>query len=148
MTIYVDQSGKIEDTARPTILAFSNSKKGTLIFASKHKKLIQAMYRKENRPKVFILQVFSALLFILINKFSLKSKIFVDREYFGREYVILGYLNILCKKSKVKLPQVEFCLVGKSKNVHKLSNSAFRKRKADVIIDIEEVLALTDRLSR
>ena len=60
MKVEIDQSGKIENTNRPTVIGFSNSETGSLILPAKEKKLLNNYFKKCGRPRLFIFLVFSA----------------------------------------------------------------------------------------
>ena len=72
MKIYIDQSGKIEDTAKPTVLAFSNRTSGSIIIRAIEKRKLQNIYRKAGKPKTFIVQVFASMVYLLIKFHKLK----------------------------------------------------------------------------
>ncbi|MCX6810253.1 MAG: hypothetical protein NTY30_00740 [Candidatus Berkelbacteria bacterium] len=52
MKIEIDQSGKIEETGKPTVIAFSNGKSASIIISAKDKKLVQTVFRKIGQPKI------------------------------------------------------------------------------------------------
>jgi len=57
----IDQSGKIEQTNKVTIVAFSNDKSGSVMLSASDKRALQEIYRKAGKPRVFPTQVFAAL---------------------------------------------------------------------------------------
>lgn len=67
MTIYqIDQSGKVEDTKKLTIVAFANGKiKSLKISAVEKRKLIKAMRELDRPRKIFIFKIFAALIYLL-----------------------------------------------------------------------------------
>lgn len=65
MKIYIDQSGKIENTNQPTIVAFSNGDSGSVLVAAKDKKEIQKYCRLFHRGRIFVYKTFACLIFIL-----------------------------------------------------------------------------------
>jgi hypothetical protein len=145
MKVYIDQSGKIEQTGVPTVIAFSNGKKGSVIISAKNKKQLLEIYRSFQKSTVrYTLQVFSSLIFLLIKEFGLyKEVIFIDREYVGYEGEIKSYISQLVKKEKPKLSiDLHFCLIGKRNNAHQTAISALRKNRADFRINSREVLKL------
>ncbi|MDP2951104.1 MAG: hypothetical protein Q8N55_01840 [bacterium] len=48
MKIYIDQSGKIENTNKPTIIAFANGESGAILVGAKDKKKVQEYYKAFN----------------------------------------------------------------------------------------------------
>ena len=58
MKIEIDQSGKIENTNKNTIIAFSDSKFKSIFISAKEKREIQKFFRRIGKPKIFIYKVF------------------------------------------------------------------------------------------
>lgn len=65
MSYQIDQSGKIEQTSKVTVIALSNSKQASIILKAKDKRDLQGIFRQAGKPKVFTIQVFSALTYLL-----------------------------------------------------------------------------------
>ncbi len=61
MSFELDQSGKIEDTARATVIDFANDHHGAIKIAAAEKRFLLEVYRLLGKPKMFTLQVFLAL---------------------------------------------------------------------------------------
>jgi len=146
MTYQIDQSGKIEETAKPTVLAFSNNTQGSVIILAKDKKEIQKIYRQLNKPKMFTIQAFSALVYLLLEKHKISGKtITLDEEYKGQNSIIKSYvIQLAGKRNKIKTESgdVHFTGIGKKSNAHKLAIKCFRRKKADFTIKSEEIIAL------
>ncbi|KKQ66700.1 MAG: hypothetical protein US86_C0004G0018 [Candidatus Daviesbacteria bacterium GW2011_GWA2_38_24] len=142
----VDQSGKIEQTNKITIIAFSNGKHGSVKLKASDKRYLQDIYRQAGKSKSFTLQVFSALLYLLFEKFKLeKTMVFIDKEYPGHEPLIRSYLvQLASKRGKIELTpeDLRFGLVGKGSNAHGVSSKAFKANRADFSIAKEEILSL------
>lgn len=82
MKIEIDQSGKIEDTSKATVIAGvgKNWQKSVLISA-RNKRIIQQVFRQTNQPKLFISKLFAVLIFYLIKEdFKDISVLMIDRE--------------------------------------------------------------------
>src|SRR5688572_2718300 len=113
MAYQIDQSGKIEDTARPTIVAFSNSKSGSIKISSSEKRhLLSAIKALEYPKQNYIYKIFATLIFILIRA-SRVQYLQIDIEYPGHNSVIKDTLIHLYGKYELQLPEIEFKLVGK-----------------------------------
>src|SRR3989338_2473508 len=142
----VEQSGKIEQTNKITIIAFSNGKHGSVKLKASDKRYLQDIYRQAGKSKSFTLQVFSALLYLLFEKFRLeKTMVLIDKEYPGHEALIRSYLvQLAAKRGKIKLApeELRFSLVGKGSNAHGVASKAFKTNKADYSVKKEEVFAL------
>lgn len=63
-TIYkADQSGKIEQTNKNTVVAISNGKKFTVLLKAKDKRLLQDLFRKLKPSKVVSFEEISGIIF-------------------------------------------------------------------------------------
>lgn len=146
MRYQIDQSGKIEQTNKVTIIAFSNRKHGSIKLAAKDKRYLQSIFRHAGKSKSFILQVFSALLYLIFEKFKLeKTMVIIDKEYPGHEVLIKSYLIQLAnKRGKIKLfpDELRFGLIGKGSNAHGVASKAFRAKRADFSASKEDILSL------
>jgi hypothetical protein len=146
MKYQIDQSGKIEQTNKITVIAFSNSKHGSVKLAARNKRYLQDIYRQAGKPKSYILQVFSALLYLLFEKHKLeKTMVIIDKEYMGHEALIKSYLIQLAdKRNKIKLSpeNIGFGFVGKGSNVHGVASKAFKLNRADFSVSKEDILSL------
>lgn len=130
--IFIDQSGKIEDTARPTVLALSNDVQISIILPAKEKQEIQLLFRNIKQPENFYYFTFAALLAILLVTAKTSKKIFIDREYYGHEEAIKDRLNVYITKlasEKFNTPIIEFCLVGKESPAHIFASQVSHKFK-------------------
>jgi hypothetical protein len=151
----IDQSGKIEDTAKNTVLALSDDIKYTVILSAKTKRTLQSILRREGRPGMFVYLVFSSLLYLLLKSVQPKSKVIVDKEYPGKENLVkLIIKRIIQKEGAEGKLNFEFGLVGKSSNAHGLAHKTYKKKlKANKKVKFEEIIRLiysikNDRVSR
>jgi hypothetical protein len=140
MRIEIDQSWKVEDTQKPTILAFSNSKTGVIIILSREKKLIQKYFREIRKPKLFTYLSFVVLVYLLIkNNLSDNDCLVIDREYPGYEKFIKQKLNeIIIQNTKVKDISVSTEMIGKKSKAHILAYKGYKMKSK---IGIKKVLA-------
>jgi len=69
MKVQIDQSWKIENTNKDTILAFANSKTHAIRIPAKVKKDIQTQFRLVGMPKLFIYRTFRAGVFLLVKDY-------------------------------------------------------------------------------
>lgn len=149
MAYYIDQSGKIEDTARPTVIAFSDSvSSGSLILPGNDKRFIQRYYRNLGKPRLYVLHTFSVLIVRLISLYRLhKAGIVIDREYTGHEALTISYISFLLKQ---RLPtdrlDVRFGHVGKTTKAHKLANQCLYYKKAEYKLATTDILSYLNRL--
>jgi len=139
----IDQSGKVEQTHRPTVVAYSNGKRKAITLPSKEKKSLQNLYRDINKTRLFSIQVFSILVFLLIRD-DIKNigTLIVDREYPGHEPLIKRYLIRLILSEFKRQPsmQISFQTIGKSSSAHEVAHKAFKKKTKSKKIKLGEVL--------
>ncbi len=138
MMYQIDQSGKIEQTNKDTIIALSNNKQYSVLLPKKTKRLLQEYFRNQNRPRMFVYDTFSALISIILLKVKPISPVYIDREYFKNEPLIKARILELMNKFNTKyIPDIEFMLVGKSSPAHLLAAKVGNK-----IIDADQVISL------
>ena len=143
MRIEIDQSGKIENTNKPTVIAFSNSKSGTLIISPRDKKQIQNLFRRAGNSKIFTFKTFAILIFLLIKEnLNRTSQIVIDREYPGYDKLIKQFILEICLKEGMKLDPtiIHFSNIGKKSRAHDLAIKSFRKKRGDIKIKYKDFL--------
>lgn len=143
MQIYIDQSGKIEDTSKLTIVAYANGIEKTLKISGVEKRKLIKIMRILDYPKTsFIYKAFAGLVFLLV-KNAKADEIIIDKEYPRHEPTIKEILLQLFQKFSLAAPEVNFSLIGKQSRAHKIAIETFRgKRKPDLEVVAEEVLEL------
>jgi|SRR3989344_5648460 len=142
MKYQIDQSGKIEQTERHTVLACTNSEEITILLTKREKRKLQKIFRITNSSKLFPLLVFAALLAVLIKKLNPRQKIIVDREYAGHEGLVEEKATIYLQQLRIGfMPLIEFGHIGKLSNPHKLAYLvAVGKKKPTIIVSANEVM--------
>lgn len=140
----IDQSGKIEQTNKDTIVALSNDHNLAIMVKAKTKRIIQTWFREEKRQRFFPYLTFAALLAILIKMESPKSRVEIDKEYFGNEDLILERVTIYLKLLGIeKHPPLEWGHVGKTSKAHDYgAKMAKNKSKINKVISLEEVMEI------
>jgi len=143
MIYKIDQSGKIEDTHKLTIVAFANGRfKSLKISATEKQKLLIIMREFDFPKKTYIYKIFSGLIFLLLKKERIEE-IIIDKEYPGHEATIKNIILQLFNKTKIKAPFISFNTIGKQSSVHKVALEVFRgKRKADIEVNSKQILNL------
>lgn len=140
MAYFIDQSGKIEDTSKDTIVAMANGSQHSVRLSARTKRKIQEIFRKQGRRKQFIYITFSALILALLEN-SNANTVYVDDEYPGHgEYIcsnIKRYSNI----------QAYVIQVGKSSNCYKLAYKTYKgKLEPDINLTENEIMKIIKRL--
>ncbi|OGM60249.1 hypothetical protein A2892_04720 [Candidatus Woesebacteria bacterium RIFCSPLOWO2_01_FULL_39_10b] len=147
MRVEVDQSGRIEETNKPTVVAFSNNIQFSIYVSAFEKRKILGELRgrkpKWSRTTINVF-VFLVLLVILLEKYVKKELlVYIDKEYPGYEAIIKNrLLTFLNRKSqRVTVGQINFVSVGKKSPAHSLAITVYRSRKkSDKILTSGEIL--------
>ncbi len=143
MTVYIDQSGKVEDTKQITVIAFANGHTRSIKIGAKEKqKLVRTMRDRDFPKKSFVIKIFAGLIFLLLKKQNVDwAKI--DKEYPGNEAVIKNILVQLFEKFAISAPEISFVLVGKDSSAHKIALKTFQKKiKANIVVEAKDILRL------
>ena len=145
--VEVDQSGKIEDTATATVLAFADGVDYAIVISSKVKRDCLAVMRVGNQlGKTMYLQLFSAALYLLLKNHLLAlGRIIIDQEYVMRERDIKRFLVNLIRKDFPTFDTqiIQFDRIGKSSTAPDRAIATLRgKIKPDRKITAEELLGL------
>ena len=145
MRIEIDQSGRVEYTSQPTVIAFANSKTYSIIFLSRDKKYLQKIFRKAGVPNLFVNKTFAILIFLLIKDF-LKSinQIIIDHEYLGHDKVIKQFLLEFLRRHKKNFDSrdISFRHIGKKSAAHRIAIEAYRTKRADRKITLKDILKI------
>lgn len=145
MIVEIDQSGKVEDTSRPTAVAFANGKKGgSILILAREKRKLQRFFREIGEPKLFAYKVFAVLIFLIIQD-HLKNidRIVIDAEYPGHEYVIKQVLLRLIRRRHPRFDAaiIIFRQIGRKSAAHNLAWLTFQKKqKASQQVTAKDIL--------
>lgn len=137
----IDQSGKIEQTERNTVIACINGKQFTVLFKKEEKRKLQRVFKAANMQKLFPYVTFAALIALLFHKLLPKYKVIIDKEYFGHEVFIEERIEAFVNQLGSKIPSIAFGHVGKLSKAHQLGYKvAVGKEKATLIVNADEIL--------
>lgn len=144
--VEVDQSGKVEDTAKDTVLAYSNDEQYSVIIAADVKRGLLIHLRERGvGAKEFTIRVFAAgLYFLLKDNLQNLSRVYIDTEYTGKEADIKRYLVNTLQRAGYDIDTsiIQFTFVGKKSPAHKVAALVARKdRKADKVLTFDEMLS-------
>lgn len=152
MKVEVDQSIKIEQTSKDTIIAFSNDTNYSIVIPSKVKQHLKKEFRRLSMPHFFLYRTFAAGVVLLIKGHLRKIDVLIiDREYAGREKTIENAILEMLKRMRRKQPQIYFKEIGHSARAHNIAYAVMKKkRKPDRTVRLYEVkeLALPKTKSR
>jgi|SRR3989304_6631589 len=144
MIYQIDQSGKIEDTHKLTIIASANSKTKVLkISATEKQTLVNQMREIEFPRKTYIYKIFAGLVFLLLKNYKNIDAVIIDKEYPSHEPDIKLFIIQLFKRTNKNCPEISFGHIGKQSKAHKVALAAFRGEiKPDFIVKKEDLLRL------
>lgn len=149
MRVEIDQSGKIEETNKDTILALSNNIEYSICLPSSVKKqALEILRRKKQGDKVIFLKIFAFGLFLLLEPYlNDLSAVFIDNEYPGNEASIKSILLEFIKRTTGRYPSftIDFILVKKNSLAHHVAwgaSTKFNQRKVNKVVKAKEILRL------
>lgn len=143
MLYEIDQSGKVEETQRNTILALANDHIYTVLIPAKVKRRLQEDFRRFGQPKEYTIVTFVAGVSLLLKLQKQKFiNVVLDIEYKGKDRLIGRKLSALLKQEKVEA-LIEFRSVGRSKSPsHQVAIDTLRgKRKPSKTLTYGQLLA-------
>lgn len=150
MRIEIDQSGRIEETNRPTVVAFGNGAYRSLFVAARTKRavfatMVELGYSKvASKPILFSLCVF-LLTFDLVKKHRGNVDFIIDLEYPGWEDLQRRVLRHLFKRAGVSIDKerISFSRIGKRSSAHQKAWRVFvKKEKAQRVMSLKELLKI------
>lgn len=142
MSCQIDQSGKVEQTERNTVIACINSQEITILLKKSEKRKLQRVFIDLEMKKFFPYLTFAALVALLLKKLKPKTRIVIDKEYFGHEDLIEEKINIYLEQLGEKfISHIEWGHVGKLSKAHNLGYLvAVNKKKPDITVNAKEVM--------
>lgn len=145
----IDQSGKIEQTSKATIVTLANGYIKTVkISGVEKRKLIKAMIQLDYPSLNYMHKMFAALVFILLKDVKI-GEVIIDKEYPNHEADIKNMLLNYFKKLGLKPPEVSFGLVGKKVKAHIFGIETYRgKRKPNITVSSQQLLGIIYRRSK
>ena len=147
LRLHVDQSSKVEQTNKPTVVAYSNEEQWAIEVPARVKRGVLIELREKGRSRRASVQlVFAALLAVLLRDIAGHADIIlIDNEYTGQERAIKGQLLRFLDNLGVHAePEVlRFGFIGKKSSAHELAIAVRRgKRQPDHRVTSEELWAL------
>jgi len=144
MQIQIDQSRKIENTNKDTVLAFTNDNEYAILIPGKVKRQLQELFRQKGRPRLFIYRTFAAGITLLLKKdISKFNKIIIDQEYPGKERMIRAMIYEMLARFSDRMPEIVFEKIGKGAKAHGVAyHVGSKERKADMIVKFSEIKKL------
>jgi hypothetical protein len=141
MKYQIDQSGKIEDTSKDTVIAYSNSTQYAILIPRKVKRQIQETLRRQGLTRLFIYLSFGIGLYFLIEKVKQSQNFVVDIEYPGKDKIIKSIVIELLERNKKPNHSLGFARIGNNPRAHYAAKNVLDKKvKADRILSFEEIM--------
>lgn len=145
MRYELDQSGKIEQTQKDTVLGISNGKTYTVLIRGGVKRRLQREFRKYGTPRLFVYRTFMGSVVLLIKCFEIKNDatIEIDTEYQGQDSILTSmFYEMWNRISKVRVI-IKFSYVGRKSRSHQVSYlTSTKKLKPNKIISYQELSSL------
>lgn len=141
MSLQIDQSGKIEDTSKDTVVAFSNKTTGSVFISKKIKRQVQEFFRKVGKPEFFVDKTFAIAIYFLVCDFKSIQNITIDLEYPGRDKFIKTLIIDLLRSNKRNIHDINFARIGNRPKVHYVAKNVFdRKKEPTKTLSLKEIL--------
>jgi hypothetical protein len=145
MPIQVDQSGKIEDTATDTVLAYANGRTFSILIPAREKRRCLHFLREYSKTgeSIYRLLFATALYFLLKDIIEHCDLVLLDTEYQGHDAGIKEHILNLLRRANYSVysHQVAFTYVGKKSPAHLVAYAVHRgNRRPDKIVTAEDLL--------
>ncbi len=142
METQIDQSIKIEQTARSTFICLSNNRTFVVAITSKTKRKLQETFRRHGLSNMFPTTTFATAVSLLIYYTGYTSipAITIDDEYPGYEDFIRKSISLLLTDMGKEAPVIIIRRVGKNANAHIIGYQTYReKRQPDRVLTYGEL---------
>ncbi|MEK7526178.1 MAG: hypothetical protein AAB546_01720 [Patescibacteria group bacterium] len=141
MKYQIDQSGKIENTSKDTIVAYSNGEQYSVLVSKKIKRQVQELFRLIGMPRLYVYILFSCSVYMLIKKFKIQHNFTIDIEYPGKEKLLKNLLTCFLESNKKPNHNIRFARIGNHPKVHYAAYNVYtKKEKPNVKITLWELL--------
>ena len=145
MKVEINQSNKIEQTNKDTILGLADNKTFTILINRKIKRKLQEEFRKQGKPRLFVYRTFIGGVVLLLKYAQIKnlSQVVIDKEYYGKDKVLKSMLLEMWSRYFTEVPEITFDKIGKKSKVHNICYLAMKgKDEIGRVIRFEEIKRL------
>ena len=145
MEVEINQSNKIEQTSKDTIIGVVDDKTFTILIRAKIKRKLQEEFRKQGKPRLFVYRTFigSVVLALKSAQFKNLSKVVIDEEYYGKDKMLKSMFLEMWGRFFTKIPEISFEKIGRKSKVHNLCYLTMKgKYELDKVIKFEEIKRL------
>ncbi len=145
MRIEIDQSNKIEQTNKDTIIGLSNGKVFTVLIKRQVKRKLQEEFRRQGKIQLFVYRTFIASVVLMLKYAKLDNlqNVIIDQEYLGNEKILRSMFLEMWSRYFDDMPNIHFENIGKKSRAHKISYLTGKgKIEANMKIDFAEIKRL------
>lgn len=141
-TIYqIDQSGKIEQTNKDTVIAYANNTQYAVLIPRRIKRKVQEVFRLHGFTQLFIYFLFSVGVYYLLESLQGKSETIIDTEYPGKDKILLNFLNSLLKKNRKPNHNIRIARIGNRPPAHYAAKDVFDKKiPPNRVLSLEDII--------
>jgi len=142
MKVEINQSNKIEQTNKDTIIGLADDKIFTVLIKAKIKRKLQEEFKKQGKPRLFVYRTFVAGIILVFRYAQLKnlSRVVIDEEYYGKDKLLKSIFLEMWSKYFTEVPEVCFERIGKKAKVHNVCYFTMkRKYRPDRVISFKEI---------
>lgn len=141
MRYQVDQSGKIEDTAKDTIIAYANTTQYAVKLPRRLKRKIQEIFRLHGFTSLFVYYLFSVGVFYLLSNLEKTSEVVIDLEYPGKDQIMNAWISEFLEKNGIPAHHITFARIGSRPRAHYAAKDVFdRKKLSDRVLNLEDII--------
>lgn len=145
MRYEIDQSIKIEQTQKDTVIGVSNGKSYTVLVKRDVKRKLQRDFRKIHKPRLFVYRTFMASIVLLLKHFDIKSDavIEIDTEYQGLNKILTSMFYEMWNSISSVSVDIKFTYIGRKSHSHRVSYLTTTGRiKPNRILTYKELSAM------
>ncbi len=145
MRIQIDQSVKIEETHRDTVIGLCNSVEFSVTIPAKVKRKLQEDFRRRGKRRLFMYRTFAAGLVLLLRYASFKNlpSVTIDEEYPGHASLLRSMILEMWTRLEKEIFVFTFSRVGKRSGAHRVAHdTVIGKRKTNKLLSYSEMKRL------
>jgi hypothetical protein len=145
MKVEVNQSNKIEQTNKDTIIGLADDETFTILIKAKIKRKLQEEFKKQGKPGLFVYRTFIAGVILALRHAQLKNltRVVIDEEYYGKERLLKSMFLEIWGRYFTKIPEICFERIGRKSKVHNACYLTMKgKYRPDRIISLGEIRRL------
>jgi hypothetical protein len=147
MKYQIDQSGKIEQTHKPSYVCLANGQSLVISISASDKRELKLFFREIEKPLIFKLFTFSILCARAIIAVS-PGSVTIDQEYTSHERQIKSFILQVLRIENVGDVSIYFRQVGKGSSAHKGAYIGLIRKKSDIKVTTGEILKYYEKINK